>query len=145
MKSKYLILVFGTLLLFACNMEDDTHVELTEADLIALDGMEEAFESAVLYNDSLHFCSTEPLSCDSTTMLHYDALFHQFDEMFIHHHDNYSHNNNDDDHHHEAGNMIHHGGMTHHDDDEHDEYEHNDETYDMMRELREMHEGIHPG
>ncbi len=95
MKSKYLIIAFGTFSFFACHKEDDLFKIIPETDLIALEGMDEAYETALLYNDSLLACSTDPTNCDSATMIHYDELFHQFEEMFDFHHENYSHNNDD--------------------------------------------------
>lgn len=167
MKVKYLVLVFSISFLFACNKEDDLFEIMPVNDLIALEEMGEAFEHALLYNDSLTLCSTEAMSCDPSTIAHYDELFHQFDEMFNLHHENFSHNNIGDDHHHEAGNTIRHGWMMndheegeHHeeedDDDEHGEedehgnedehhYEHNLNTYHLMKELREHHAEVHPG
>lgn len=153
MKSKYLMFIFlGFLVVFACNKEDDLFDMLSESDHEALEGMEEAFEAATRYNDSLTICINDFTSCDSVRMWHYDDMFHQFDEMFDHHHGEYSHNNHDDDHHHNDGHTIWHGGMMGHgdghddggsDDDEH-EYEHNNETFEAMRHLREMHDEIHP-
>lgn len=145
MKSKYVILGLGIFLLFACNKEDDLFDVMPETDRIALEGMDEAYENALVYNDSLLVCSTEPMSCDSATMIHYDEMFHQFDEMFDFHHANYSHNNVGDDHHHEGDHNIRHGWMMHHNDDEEHGYEHSIETFELMMDLREMHEDIHPG
>lgn len=147
MKSTYLLIAFGILLIFACNMEDD-HFEITpESDLAALEGMDQAYDRALAYNDSLIVCDSEPNSCDSTSMRHYDEMFHQFDEMFNEHHGNYSHNNVDDDHHHQEGRNVRHGDMMNHDDDHGDEsheYEHNMETFEEMIHLREIHEDVHP-
>lgn len=153
MKSRYVIFLLGLFVMVACNKEDDLFGIMPESDLIALEEMGEAYENALLYNDSLQLCSTEHMGCDSTTMFHYDELFHQFEEMFDIHHDAYSHNNVGDDHHHEGGHNIRHGGMMNHngdsghnDDDGHDEeYEHNMETLELMMDLREIHKGIHPG
>lgn len=160
MKSTYLILALGIFILLACNKnEDDLFKIMPESDLIALEGMEEAYEMALQYNDSLMLCTSEPLSCDSATMYHYDELFHQFDEMFDLHHGNYSHHNEGDDHHHDGNNNIWHGNMMEHHsedgnhddedgdehgDDEHEEYGHNRETFELMKHLREIHEEIHP-
>jgi len=148
MKSKYIILVFGILLLFACKNEEDHTEELSESDLIALEGMEENYEAALRYNDSLAFCMNGTLDCDSSTMLHYDEMFHQFDDMFNFHHENFSHNNDDDDHHHDDGQTVWHGNMMGHGGDPHEDdghgYEHNNETFEEMMHLRELHDEIHP-
>lgn len=150
MKATYLILALGIFIFFACNKDDDLFKIMPENDLIALEGMDEAYENALLYNDSLLFCSNEPTSCDSATMFYYDNLFHQFDEMFDTHHQNYSHNNVSDDHHHEEGHNIRHGWMMGHDgeeehnEEENHEYEHSMETFELMMHLKEMHDEIHP-
>lgn len=147
MKLKYLILVFGILFIFSC-MDDEDHLDvMSESDLVALEEMGESYEAALRYNDSLTICTNEPSSCDSTTMFHYDDMFHQFDDMFNFHHENFSHNNVDDDHHHPDGQTVWHGNMMGHDDnsnDGHGEYEHNNESFEEMMHLRELHDEIHP-
>ncbi len=147
MKSKYLFLVLGLLLIFSC-MDEEDHVDvLSESDKVALQGMGENYEAALRYNDSLKMCTNAPLNCDSTTMFHYDDMFHQFDDMFNFHHDDFSHNNVDDDHHHPDGQTIWHGNMMGHDggtNDEHNEYEHNNESFEEMMHLRELHDEVHP-
>ncbi len=153
MKGKKLIPLLSILLLFACNKADDLFDIMPENDLIALEGMDEAYDNALIYNDSLLLCGTDPTTCDAAAIAHFDELFHQFDAMFDDHHENYTHNNMDDDHHHEGGHNVRHGWMMdehHGEEDEHGdegdhEYEHNMETLEMMMELREMHEGVHPG
>jgi hypothetical protein len=160
MKATYLVFALGIFILFACNKDDDLFKIMPESDLIALEGMDEAYEEALHYNDSLMLCVSEPLNCDSATMYHYDELFHQFDEMFDLHHGNYSHHNEADDHHHDGGANIWHGNMMGHhnegghnedeggdehgDEDEHEEYRHNRETFELMMHLRELHDEIHP-
>ena len=147
MNSKYIILVLSVLLIFSCTDKED-HVDvLSESDEVALEGMGESYEAAFRYNDSLAMCINEPLSCDSATMTHYDEIFHQFDEMFKFHHENFSHNNIDDDHHHPNGQTVWHGNMMGHEenpDEEHHEYEHNNESFERMMHLRELHDEIHP-
>ena len=133
-------------------MDEEEHVAvLSESDEIALEGMGESYEAALRHNDSLALCTIEPLSCDSTTMIHYDEKFHHFDDMFNSHHGNFSHNNVDDDHHHPNGMTVWHGDMMGHDvihddehGDEHDEYTHNNESFEKMMHLRELHDEIHP-
>ena len=151
MKSIYLVLLFGLSIIVACDKGDGMFDVLPEGDEIALEGMGEAYEHAFLYNDSLSVCHDEPMSCDADFIARCDEQFHQFDEMFDLHHNNYSHNNFDDDHHHEGNNNVHHGGMmNHHPDDGHKGgedhgYEHNFEAFQMMVQLREIHERVHPG
>lgn len=149
MKLKYLIFLFTLSIFLACHHDEIDLFEITpEGDLIALEGMEEAYERALLFNDSLITCSNESMDCDLATITHYDELFHQFEEMFNTHHSNYSHNNIEDDHHHELNRNIRHGSMMNHDEDEDEDehgYEHNMETFERMMDLIALHEEIHPG
>jgi len=152
MKTNLLFLFLGTLFFFAaCETEDTLFEVMPQSDIIALEGMDESFNLASIYNDSLAFCADELLECDSETLAHYDDIYHQHDDLFELHHQNYSHNNMDDDHHHEGNNNIMHGDMMGHDgDDDHDdgdgdhEMGHTMETFEMMMELREHHDEIHP-
>jgi len=141
---KYIYPIFGVIifLIFACTKNDNLLDDLSESDLIALELMDEAYNGALLYNDSLRFCYMAPISCDSVTIYHHDKIFHQFDQMFEIHHSNYSHNNVGDDHHHEGEDNIRHGWMMHNDDGH--GYEHNLETWESMMEMREIHEEVHP-
>lgn len=144
MKSIYILLSLGVFLFLACNKEDGLFTTTPQSDLLALDGMNDAYETALRYNDSLWICSSVPITCDSSTMFHYDDQFHHFDGMFDYHHNNYSHNNKSDDHHHEGD----HGWMMHHEEEHHNEeehgYEHSSESLELMMNLIEMHEEIHP-
>lgn len=148
MKFKYIVFILSFSFLLACQKDNDVLNQMTESDLVALEGMDEAYEIAFRYNDSLRLCSTVPQNCDSNMMAQYDEYFHHFDEMFNLHHGNYSHNNSCDDHHHEGGNNIHHHngmmGSCHNGAHEHT-YEHNMESLELMMQLRVMHEGFHPG
>ncbi len=152
MKLNYFILVLSLSFLFACNKDNDLFDVMPESDIAALEGMDEAYDNELIYNDSLQLCSDEPTSCDDATVAYFDELFHQFDDLFDQHHENYSHNNMGDDHYHEGGHNVRHGSMMgdddHGDDDDDDDddhgYEHNMETLEMMTQLREIHESIHP-
>ena len=151
MKSITMIFFLSLIFLIACNKDEFFEIQ-PESDHEALEGMEETYEKALTYNDSLMFCSIDPNICDEETMSHYDDLFHEFDDMFDIHHGEYSHNNVADDHHHEGDHNVRHGWISHHDDgghhggeEEEHHYEHNLETLEMMMELREMHELVHPG
>jgi hypothetical protein len=147
MKLRYIVFILSISFLFACQKDNDQLNPMSEGDLIALEGMDEAYESALRYNDSLQLCYDDPITCDSTRMAHYDELYHQFDEMFNFHHSNYSHSNSCDDHHHEGGNNIHHSGMMNsfHNSEQEHTYEHNMESWEFMMRLREMHQAVHPG
>ncbi|KAA3638946.1 MAG: hypothetical protein DWQ02_04420 [Bacteroidetes bacterium] len=140
MKFKYLIPVLGLLFLFSCNKDLDS---LSEADLIALEGMQEAYEKALEYNELLVQCEDPSMGCDSLTIAQYDELYHEFDSMFDFHHENYSHENGFDDHRHEGGSMINMNNNCCDHMDEHG-YDHNMETNEWMEELRLMHEPVHP-
>lgn len=146
MKSTHLIFGLIIFFLFACTPKNHLFEEMPEGDLIALEGMETAYENALVYNDSLKYCSTGQINCDTDSQFFYDDLFHQYDEMFSLHHNNYSHNNTDDDHHHEQGHNILHGWMMngHHRDETEHGYEHDISSFEIMTELRESHEQVHP-
>lgn len=146
MKVKYIVFILSISFIVACQKDNDQFIPMSDSDLAALEGMDEAYEIAFRYNDSLNLCSTNPQNCDSAIVAQYDEYYHHFDEMFNSHHGNYSHNNSCDDHHHQGGNSIHHNGMmdSYHNDGHEHNYEHNMESLELMIQLREMHEGVHP-
>jgi len=150
MKITYLFLALCMTLFIACD-KDNFFDEMSESDIVALEEMGEALEHAELYNDSLTLCGTE-LICDDDLIAHYDKEFHHFEELFTEYHNGYSHNNIGDDHHHDGDRFIRHGWMMGgHDDDDDDgdddehEFGHDMDSYEMMLELRELHESVHPG
>lgn len=147
MKLNNLIIIAVSIIFFsACNKEEDLFDVMPESDLIALEGMDLAYDEALLYNDSLGFCSNNSLDCTSNMFDHYETMFHQFETMFDEHHKNYSHNNVGDDHHHEGTSNIRHGWMmNNHGQEEHNEggahgYEHNMESLDKMTDLMKEHQ-----
>ena len=146
MKLIYSILALSIVLIFACNKMDDHYDDMPESDKKALEDMSAAYQSALLFNDSLTICTNEPSSCDSATMFHYDEMFHQFIDQFDFHHGEYSHKNVDDDHHHNTGQSKGHGNMMGHIEhgNHNSDYEHNNETLEEMMHLRELHVGVHP-
>ena len=124
-----LIIVFSA---YSCQKENDDH--LSEADQVAFDGMEDAYKSAELYNDSL--INTN----DSTMMDYYDNMFHFYEGLWEQHHSGYSHDNSHDDHHHDSDGMHNDGMMNDHDNnDGHHSYHH-----ESMDDLTEMHNQYHP-
>lgn len=147
MKLKYIVFILSISILFTCQKDSDLIKVMPETDLLALEGMNEAYESALRYNDSLQLCYDDPITYDSVRMTHCDAFYHQFDEKFNFHHGNYSHNNSCDDHHHEGGNITHHNGMMNsaHNGEHNHTYQHNMESWELMLQLREMHKSVHPG
>lgn len=149
MRLSHLIFIPVVLIFGACHSGNDLFDIMPGSDIAALEGMHDAYEEAKFYNESLERCATASTPCDTETVTNYDEFFHKFDEMFDHQHNLYSHNNVGDDHHHENGNMEHHGMMDDHPDYVHNaaehEYEHNAETFELMVEMRKMHELIHPG
>ena len=150
MKIFHLIFILVVLVITACNNEDDLFKVMPESDILALEGLHEAYDNAVAYNDSLMLCDENPGSCDSSLMIYFDEMFHHFDSLYNFHHGNYSHNNVGDDHHHVGDNgIMDHTGMI----DDHEDYVHgigdhgymhNSETHELMEELQGMHEDIHP-
>ncbi len=166
MKTRYLLITILLTVLLACSDENSLFEIMPESDLIALEGMDEAYDEAINYNDLMIHCLEDGDHCDQSVLLEYDRLFHQADEMYDLHHNNYSHNNVDDDHHHDGDHYVRHGWVEHHEEDGHmgdgeqheEEEEHNEEeehqeghdymhdfdTYSKMLKLREMHKSIHP-
>ena len=135
-----LILALGVV---GCQEDSDLAKELSPEDELAAEGMEEAFETAELYNDSLIWCDTT-LSCTPLFINYCDGIFHHHDELFDFHHDNYSHNNVDDDHHHGPVSQHHHGDMVHHDDGGGGHHGHSIHNHEEMNELKEDHKPYHP-
>ena len=129
--------------LIGCQKKSDLSDVLSPQDELAAEGMEEAFATATLYNDSLVWCNDTSHNC-SQTFIHYcDSLYHQHSDEYDTHHDNYSHNNLDDDHHHGAVSQHHHGNIEHGgEEDEH--HGHNQEGHNEMNGLREVHKPYHP-
>ena len=149
MKYLYTILIFSVATFFvSCEKESDLVLEMSEADITATEGMEEAYHEAKEYNDSLIWCADTGTTCSVATVNYYDSLFHHFDDEFEMHHANYSHNNVEDDHHHSATSMHSHGNPNVGHDEEEEEEGHNEghsiESHYEMEELRLEHKEYHP-
>lgn len=140
--------IFASLLsigfITSCHKESDLFTELSAEDELATEGMEEAFETAKLYNDSLIWCDDPNHNCTQTFIDYCDSIFHHHDNEYDTHHNNYSHNNVDDDHHHSAVSQHHHGKIEHHGEDDDEHHGHNQESHNEMNELREHHKPYHP-
>jgi len=143
MKTTMLAIAAALLLSYGCQDETDLFTEHSEADEIATEAMEEAFEGATLYNDSLVHCS-ETGNCSDAFIQYCDSLFHEFDEEYDHNHEAYSHNNSSDDHHHGATSEHHHGKIEHHEDEGEEHHGHSIESETEMQHLRELHKNYHP-
>lgn len=64
MKYFNITLVISILLfIVSCQKESDLALEMSEADEIAIDGMEESYENEKLYNDSLIWCNDTVNNC----------------------------------------------------------------------------------
>jgi len=129
--------------ILSCQKESDLIAELSPADELASEGMEEAYEAAKLYNDSLVWCDDTNHQCTAMFIDYCDSLFHAHDSSYNDHHANYSHNNVDDDHHHNA-NSQHHHGQVEHGEDEEEHHGHNQESHQAMIMLRDFHGLYHP-
>ena len=75
-------MVIGILLLIACTKENDLYNIESKRDLPLLEGMEKAYQKALLYNDSLWTCVNKPDGYAATDMAYYDQLFHRSDRNF---------------------------------------------------------------
>jgi len=145
MKTINLVILVVTLFLLAsCQKESDLAAELTEADEIATEGMEEAYHEALEYNDSLVWCTDTNNACTPTIINYYDSLFHYNVEEYDFHHENYSHNNLDDDHHHSMMSSHSHGNAIHEEEGEEEHHGHSIESHYEMMELIEEHKEYHP-
>ena len=139
-----LTLLIGILTVYSCQKESTLNKELSDADKLAVEGMETGYETAKLYNDSLVWCNDTSNNCDETFKSYCDSIYHEFDDLYEMHHNNYSHNNMEDDHHHSAMSSHHHGNEEHDEDDEDEHHGHTIESHTMMEELRELHKIYHP-
>jgi len=146
MKTTNLILFMAILfLLVSCEKKSDLIIEMSEADEIATEGMEEAEHEAEEYNDSLAWCTDTSNACTAITINYYDSLFHYHSDQFDFHHENYSHNNLDDDHHHSAVNTHSHGNPPEHgEEEEGEDHGHSIEGHQEMATIRAEHEEYHP-
>tara|TARA_B100000508_G_C11456100_1_gene276813 strand:- start:1662 stop:2072 length:411 start_codon:yes stop_codon:yes gene_type:complete len=135
--------MFGVLILISCQKESNLNRELSEADKVALEGMEEGYETAKLYNDSLVWCNNISNNCSKNFKAYCDSIYHEFDDSYEMHHDNYSHNNLEDDHHHSAISEHKHGNDEHGDGEDDDQHGHNIESHYKMEDLRKMHKTYH--
>ena len=142
------IFIMITLFFMSCD-DSGLFKVMPESDILALEGLHEAYDKALTYNDSLQLCDATPGSCDSMQMAYFEEMFHHFDSLYDFHHDNYSHNNIGDDHHHVGNNdfMDHNGMMDDHEDyvhtNENHDYMHNSETHELMDQQRTSHEEFH--
>jgi hypothetical protein len=133
-----------TAIIVGCQKESELFEELSIEDKLAAEGMEESFEIAKLYNDSLIWCNDTNQTCTQIFIDYCDSIYHSHDEQYNINHDVYSHNNVDDDHHHSAVSQHHHGAIEHHEEDEGEHHGHNQESHNEMNELREYHLLYHP-
>lgn len=137
------IIVSLLYLLASCTKESELAKELSEADKIASEGMEEAFHEAKEYNDSLIWCTDTNNLCTPVTIAYYDSVFHYNSDQYDFHHTNYSHNNLDDDHHHEVTSSHSHGNAMHTEEEEGANHGHSIESHQEMMEIRVEHEPYH--
>lgn len=145
MKTINLVLaITGLFFLASCEKESNLATELSAADDIAVEGMEEAFHEAEEYNDSLIWCTDTSNACTPTTINYYDSLFHYNSDQYDFHHANYSHNNLDDDHHHSVVSSHSHGNAMHHEEEEGGHHGHSIESHQEMAALRDAHVQYHP-
>lgn len=144
MKSIFSILVAILFIsIISCQKQSTLNEELSVEDLESVEGMEEAFEKANIYNDSLIWCLENNTNCVQEFIDYCDDIYHEQDGLYESHHNNYSHNNIEDDHHHGAVSNHSHGDSMHDEEEEEELHGHNLENFTMMIELRELHESIY--
>jgi hypothetical protein len=144
MKTLNLTLIIAAIFLLAsCQKKSDLATELTSADEIATEGMEEAEHEAEEHNEELAECA-DSNNCTVAAIQEADSLFHYQSDMFDFHHDSYSHNNLDDDHHHSAVSSHSHGDAVHGEEEEGADHGHSIEGHQEMEEIRAEHEQYHP-
>jgi hypothetical protein len=127
-----ILLLFTGLVLTSCEESDEPALKGT--DLVALQGMEEAYIAAATHQDALLGAVDD---ADSVLVHRHDSLFHHYTDLFELHHSDYSHSNNHDDHRHGPNGMHMVGNGHMHDlwQDGHHEVEH-----DLMDDLLEQHD-----
>jgi hypothetical protein len=144
MKTTNLILLITALfLMVSCEKKSDLIIEMSEADEIATEGMEEALHEAEEHNEELEVCA-DSNNCTVSEIATIDSLYHYHSDQYDFHHENYSHNNLDDDHHHSEVNTHSHGNPEHGEEEEGEHHGHNIENHYEMIELREKHKEYHP-
>lgn len=137
-----MVLLFGLLVMVSCEKEGNLNKELSDSDKLAIEGMEEGYEIAKLYNDSLIWCSDTSNNCAPSFKEYCDSIYHVFDNLYEMHHNNYSHNNLEDDHHHSSMSEHHHGNEVH--EEANGVHGHTTESYNLMMLIRESHKPYHP-
>ena len=121
--------------LYSCN-NDDMHNELSQDDLVALEGLKVAYTSAFDANVELK----EVVQQGDADVIHFhDSVFHHFESLFEERHGSYSHANAHDDHHHDADGM-HMGSNAMNSHDQNDGH-HNDD-HQIMDDLIDDHESV---
>lgn len=145
MKTINLVLaIAGLFFLASCEKESTLALELSAADDIAVEGMEEALHEAEEHNEELIVCA-DSNNCTVSEIAAIDSLFHYHSDQYDFHHSSYSHNNLEDDHHHSAMSSHSHGNITaEHEEDTGGHHGHNIESHHEMVELRDEHEQYHP-
>ena len=121
--------------LYSCN-DDDMHNELSQGDLVAFEGLREAYTGAFDANLELKGVVEQG---DSDGIHFHDSVFHHYESLFEEHHGNYSHANAHDDHHHDADGM-HMGSNAMNNHDQNDG--HHDDDHQEMDDLMNDHESI---
>ncbi len=129
------VLIGLSLGLYSCN-DDDMHNELSQEDLVAFEGLREAYTGAFDANVELKGSFEQE---DSSGIHSHDSAFHHFERLFEENHGHYSHGNTHDDHHHDADGM-HMGSNAMNSHDQNDG--HHEDDHQAMDELMNNHESI---
>lgn len=110
-KSRWFCFLFVAILTSCASDEDpfEGARTLSQEDLVSLEGMQSAFNLALLYNDSLDNVAPDMAENMDSVLHYYDQQFHVNDSLFNHFNDLYSHQNLQDDHHHDEHGLHTHG------------------------------------
>ena len=134
MKKIILFLLINSL--FSGCLMDNFYIN--EADQRAFSDMEESFQSARVYNDSLAYCGNMDSLCAPEYVQYCDSMFHHYANEWNRHHNNYSHDRLNSDHHHNGNIMPHQGHHNRNNDGHHNTH------HGTMDQLMGDHGRYHP-
>lgn len=136
------VLLAGFILMTNCKRKDDID-HLSSSDQEYFEEMNQAYEQAKVYNDSLIYIQDEAKQGEfSSEYREYcDSLFHHHENEWNHHHDQYSHDKKYCDHSHDGGMM--HGRKSRHQNHDYTQ-SHHQHHHDEMHDLSESHNPYHP-
>lgn len=91
MKEIYMLSFVVLMLSVSCQKDQTPNVEISSADIAAIDNMEKSYNSALQYNDSIFHCMDFDPLCENEYLEYCDNMFHQYADEYENNHNNYSH------------------------------------------------------